>query len=217
MVALSSMACADYASVLARYVDTNGMVDYAALKAGRNPLDDYVASLEAPATEEWNEADWIAFWINAYNARTLQVIIDHYPTKSIRKIPGAWKKLKAPILGKPRTLDEIEHQILRKEYSEPRIHMALVCAAKSCPKLRNEPYKAARLDEQLADQSRDFLSRSDRFSVTGKTARISPIFKWFKRDFDSVPAFIKQYSGADISGLKIRYQPYDWSLNEQKP
>ena len=94
--------------------------------------------------------------------------------------------------------------------------MALVCAAKSCPKLRNEPYVAERLDEQLADQSRDFLSRPDRFKVEGDVAYVSQIFKWFKRDFESVPAFIKKYSGQDVSDLKIKYQPYDWSLNKQE-
>ena len=144
------------------------------------------------------------------------MILDHYPTEGIRKIPGAWKKLTFPVLGKERTLDEIEHRILRRKYAEPRIHMALVCAAKSCPRLRNEPYVGARLDRQLDDQSRDFLALPDRFRVDEEYARISPIFKWFKRDFESVPAFIQQYSGQDISDLKIKYQPYDWSLNEQE-
>jgi hypothetical protein len=207
---------ADYSDVLSNYVDDNGMVNYAALSNDRKPLDDYIQSLENLNTDGWTEQDWIAFWINAYNARTLQVVIDHYPTEGIRKISGAWKKLKVPILGKERTLDEIEHKILRKEYKEPRIHMALVCAAKSCPKLRSEPYVGSRLDEQLADQSRDFLSRPSRFKVEGNTAYISQIFKWFKKDFESVPDFIKTYSGQDISGLKIKYQSYDWSLNEQE-
>jgi hypothetical protein len=214
IVALSVRA--DYAQVLKNYVDDDGMVNYAALSKDREPLDQYIQSLENPETQGWSEQDWIAFWINAYNARTLQVIIDHYPTEGIRKIRGAWTKLKVPILGKERTLDEIEHKILRKQYAEPRIHMALVCAAKSCPTLRPEPYVASRLDEQLADQSRDFLSHPDRFRIEGEIARISPIFKWFKKDFNSVSGFIRQYSGQDISGLKIKYQPYDWSLNEQE-
>ena len=213
---LALSAGADYARVLMRYVDDEGMVDYAALSSDRKPLDEYIQSLETPATEGWGDRDWIAFWINAYNARTLQVIIDHYPVEGIKKIPGQWTRLKAPIFGKARTLDEIEHQILRKNFREPRIHMALVCAAKSCPKLRNEPYEAERLNEQLDDQSRDFLSQSDRFRVEGNYMRISPIFKWFKKDFDSVPDFISRYSGQDVSGLKIKYQRYDWSLNEQE-
>jgi hypothetical protein len=216
LILVSCPIRADYTEVLATHVDNNGMVDYAALSRERKPLDDYVRSLENPATDGWNEQDWIAFWINAYNARTLQVIIDHYPVEGIRKIPGAWTKLRAPILGKERTLDEIEHKILRKQYREPRIHMALVCAAKSCPKLRTEPYTGAKLDEQLADQSRDFLSQADRFKIDGKYARLSPIFKWFKKDFGSVPGFINRYSGRDISGMKIKYQHYDWSLNEQE-
>ena len=215
-VMASFTSVAEYAEVLKAYVDPNGMVNYAALSKDRKQLDDFIQSLETPNAEGWSEQDWIAFWINAYNARTLQVIIDHYPTEGIRKIRGAWTKLKVPILGQERTLDEIEHKILRKDYKEPRIHMALVCAAYSCPKLRNEPYVGSRLEEQLADQSRDFLSRPSRFKVEGNTAYISQIFKWFKKDFESVPGFIQQYSGQDISELKIKYQSYDWSLNEQK-
>jgi hypothetical protein len=207
---------AGYEEVLAAYVDSNGMVDYSALSRNRTSLDQYIASLEHPATTGWSEQDWIAFWINAYNARTLQVIIDHYPVPSIKKIRGAWSRLKFPVLGEERTLDDIEHSILRKQFHEPRIHMALVCAARSCPKLRNEAYKGKHLHEQLSEQSRDFLSRPDRFVIEGEHARISPIFKWFKRDFDSVPEFIFRYSGVDISGMKIKYQSYDWSLNEQQ-
>ena len=94
--------------------------------------------------------------------------------------------------------------------------MALVCAAHSCPKLRNEAYNGERLDEQLSEQARDFLSRPDCFMIEGEHARISPIFKWFQRDFDSVPEFIFRYSGKDISGMKIKYQSYDWSLNEKQ-
>jgi len=216
LIAIACSVQADYAEVLAEFVDDNGRVNYAGLSKNRKALDDYINSIASPVTDGWGEPDWIAFWINAYNARTLQVIVDHYPTEGIRKIPGAWTKLTVLILGKERTLDEIEHKILRKDYNEPRIHMALVCAANSCPKLRNEPYVAGRLDEQLTDQSRDFLSRPDRFRIEGKMARISPIFKWFKEDFDSVPGFIRRYSGQDISGLKIKYQHYDWALNEQE-
>lgn len=224
LMGIASAVHANYAEVLANYVDNNGMVSYAGLSEDRQPLDDYIQSLENPNTDGWTQQNWIAFWINAYNARTLQVIIDHYPIEnkrwfqpdnSIKQIPGAWDELTAKINGAARTLDEIEHEILRKQYSEPRIHMALVCAAKSCPKLRNEPYIAEKLDAQLADQSRNFLSRPDRFKADGNTAYLSPIFKWFVEDFDSVPEFIKTYSGKDISDRRIKYQSYDWSLNEQ--
>jgi len=217
-----------YAEVLSEYVDHASMVNYSGLSNDRKNLDTFIQSLEKIPPEVsngWKEADWIAFWINAYNARTLQVIIDHYPVSkrrkllypknSIRQIPGAWDKLTFPILGKDRTLHEIEHEILRKQFNESRIHMALVCAAKGCPKLRNEPYSGESLDEQLADQARDFFTRPDRFQIDGKYARISPILKWFKDDFRSVPAFIQKYSGQDIAGLKIKYLPYDWALNEQ--
>jgi len=225
LIGIAGAVQANYAEVLATYVDENGMVNYAGLSENRQPLDDYIESLQHPGAEGWTQKDWIAFWINAYNARTLQVIVDHYPIEnkrwfqpdnSIKQISGAWDELTAKINGAARTLDEIEHEILRKQYSEPRIHMALVCAAKSCPKLRNEPYVGEKLNDQLADQSRDFLSRPDRFKVDGKTAYLSPIFKWFADDFDSVSEFIKTYSDKDISDRRIKYQSYDWSLNEQQ-
>jgi hypothetical protein len=205
------------------------------------------------AQAKWPEADPIAFWINAYNALTLKTIIDHYPIQSswwtsrfypknrIRQIDGVWDKLKFGVIGKEMTLDEIEHQVLRKKFHEPRIHMALVCAAMGCPPLRNEPYEGTKLDAQLGDQARKFLHNPAKFSINAgkRQVEVSPIFKWFGEDF--VPAyggsadffrhskkesaflnFIAQYapeadakylrSGTDYS---VSHKGYDWSLNEQ--
>ncbi len=249
---------AGYAALLKTYVNDRGMVNYKDLKASRSQLDAFVATLgklQPNTYERWNQKDKIAFWLNAYNALTLQTIIDHYPIKSsfiksltwpknsIRQIDGAWNKIKFDVMGQKLTLEHIEHKILRTEFAEPRIHMALVCAAMGCPPLRNEPYIAAKLDEQLDDQTRKFLSNPAKFRLDTDKAilHLSPIFKWFANDFaKSYPQhtryrghkgpnaaviwFIDQYLSKEATLLrsvdsrtyKVRHLDYDWSLNEQK-
>jgi Protein of unknown function, DUF547 len=244
-----------YAQVLKQYVDDQGLVHYSELKKNRTALDQVAASLGAVTPETlsaWSTAEQLAFWINAYNAFTLQLIVDHYPIKagffsglaypknSIRQIPGAWDKVEFVVAGKKETLDAIEHTILRAKFQEPRIHMALVCAALSCPKLRNEPYTGKKLNEQLDDQTRGFLSQAEKFqiSVKDKSVKLSPIFKWFGKDFVSIYqtegrfAKLSQAENAvlnfvffyldeakqgkmDQIDLKVEYLNYDWTLNEQ--
>jgi len=238
---------ADYAEVLKAYVDENGMVDYQQLKARPQRLSAYVkaiATLPRPRYLTWDDRAKIAFWLNAYNGLTLKAIIDNYPIKasflksriypknSIRQIPGIWDKIKFTVMGR---------QVLRVEFNEPRIHMAMVCAALGCPPLRNEPYLGSRLDEQLDDQTRNFLGHRQKLRIDrGKgLVYLSPIFKWFKNDFvrtgasagnvgrhgkemSSVLSFIARYlDEADgryvrAGDFKVKYLDYDWSLNEQK-
>lgn len=243
----------DYALVLKSYVNDKGMVNYKELKSHREQLDAFakrLETLEPTVYSGWDDQKKIAFWLNAYNGFTLKAIIDHYPIKSsffkarlypknsIRQISGVWDKLKFPVMGRKRTLDEIEHEILRKEFSEPRIHMALVCAAMGCPSLRNEPYTGERLDEQLNDQASRFLKDPLKFRVDRKKKRVylSPIFKWFGEDFipkygtndkfrdydeSAVLNFISGYLSEEIQGyltaqeLSVKHLDYDWSLNEQ--
>lgn len=245
----------NYAYVLKTYVDDTGMVNYKALKNNREQLDSFVKSLgELPASafKAWDEKTQIAFWINAYNSLVLKVIIDNYPIKpsfftsliypknSIRQIDGVWDKITFQVMSTPMTLDEIEHGRLRKNYNEPRIHMALVCAAMSCPRLRNEPYTGEKLDKQLNAQTQQFLSDSDNFYVDKEknTVYLSSIFDWFGKDFipsynpsgksdkyspaeRAVLNFISKYVEKDTKeyiskqDFKIEYIKYDWSLNEQ--
>ena len=246
----------DYAKALATYVDDQGMVNYRKLKANPKDLLSYtkaMAALPRGQYEAWKDDAKIAFWLNAYNGLTLQAIIDRYPIKSsflksriypknsIRQIPGVWDKLKFTVMGQRVTLNHIEHKILRVKFNEPRIHMALVCAAVGCPPLRNEPYVGARLGEQLDDQARDFLASREKFRVDrGKrTVYVSRIFKWFGKDFIKTYAPARTLGGQSransavlnfLAGyldetaqsylrrgdLKVRYLDYDWSLNEQK-
>jgi len=217
-----SVAAQDLDALLKDHV-VNGRVDYRALKADPAPLKTYLA--EAGAVTEstfggWSEQQQLAFLINLYNAATLQLIVDHYPVESIKDIgsffKGPWDQPAVPMFGKTITLNTLEHKIIRPQYNEPRVHMALVCAAKGCPLLRSEAYTAERLNEQLDDQSRQYLATPAGLVIDRNkgTASISSIFKWYGDDFASVPTFVEMYSGESIDGLKIKYLSYDWSLNE---
>jgi hypothetical protein len=245
-----------YASVLEDFVDEFGRVDYYRLKVERQGLDSFIqilADVDPVDFETWPDRAQIAFWLNAYNALTLRVILDNYPIKSsffrslsypknsIRQIGGVWDKISFLVMGEPLTLDQIEHQILRRKYSEPRIHMALVCAAESCPYLRQEPYIGNELDFQLETQTRTFLSQRKNYFIDRENKRIylSSIFKWFGEDF--VDVYIPKSGFSDVNNKErsvlyfislhvpendrqylekgkysIRYAKYDWSLNERK-
>ena len=231
---------AAYARVLERFVTDDAHVRYAALKAGPTDLDEYLdslATLDPKGIEALPEADRIALWVNAYNAITLKTIIDsypiqgrglsalRYPASSIRQISGAWTDRGWVVAGSKMSLDDIEHKILRKRFHEPRVHMALVCAALGCPPLRAEPYDGARLGEQLDDQARRYLASPFGMKLEPERRRIavSAIFKWFAGDFDKedgVRAFLTRYAPeaarADLadSKTKITFLDYDWSLNE---
>ena len=233
----------DYAAVLSQYVDASGRVDYEKLKNNRQKLDKFnaaIGSVTRNTYESWTEEEKIAFLINAYNSLTLQAIVDNYPTESIRDIPGVWKRKKFKVIDQQVSLNDIEHEILRKEFDEPRIHMALVCASIGCPKLRTEPYTGEKLNAQLDDQTKVFLAIPDNFRIERPANRVyvSSIFKWFGKDFqqsygqkenfDNLNGketaflnFISQYlSPAEGNyltqgGYKVSYLDYDWSLNAQ--
>lgn len=202
---------------------SDGQVDYRALKAAPAALNAYLDTLAAVREREfktWREAQRIAFLANLYNAATLKLIVDHYPVESIKDIgsifSGPWDQKVVRLFGKTVTLNNLEHDILRKDYHEPRLHMALVCAAKGCPPLRSEAYVAERLNGQLDDQSRVYLTSPTgmRLDRAKSEVQLSAIFKWYGVDFTSVPAFVSKHSGQNVNGLKIRYVNYDWSLNE---
>jgi hypothetical protein len=251
----ASFSMGDYGKVLKTLVNDQGMVNYRGLKANPEQLQAFITALgqlDPQVYPGWSEKDKIAFWINAYNSLTLKAIIDHYPIhtsffgsfvypkNSIRQIPGVWDKLRFRVMGREMTLDEIEHSTLRKEFNEPRIHLALVCAARGCPPLRNEPYIGEKLDQQLDDQARRFLANPRKFAINRdqSTVYLSPIFKWFGGDFVKTygtnqgftgfsPAergvlnFITKYVKAQDreylrqGGYTVSCLDYDWSLNEQ--
>lgn len=194
--ALFDHSHAAWTNLLGRYV-RDGFVDYAGLKKdGQADLGAYLRSLESVCRghyDTWTRERKLAYWINAYNAYTVRLILNHYPLASIRKIgllPGAaFREDFIPLTGlrgKTLSLNDIEQEILRKDFSEPRIHFAIVCASKSCPTLRSEAYRAADLDRQLDEAARGFIrdSSKNRFDAASHKLYLSSIFKWFREDFE---------------------------------
>jgi hypothetical protein len=223
---------ARWGRVLDAFLSSN-RVDYAGLKANPAELDAYLAEVAAvPAADfaQWPRADRLALLLNLYNAATFKLIADHHPVKSIRSIgtlPGAaWRMPVVRLGGQLMTLDHLEHQIIRAEYAEPRIHFALVCAAVSCPPLRPEPFTGAKLEAQLDDQTRLFLADTakNRFDAAAGTLHLSPIFTWFKEDFTAgdtkLESWVKPFLPADAARalgaarrVKVKFTDYDWALN----
>ncbi|MCC5936361.1 MAG: DUF547 domain-containing protein [Lunatimonas sp.] len=215
--------------LLQKHVSADGSVDYPGFMKDKSQLEEYLASLseQAPDRQTWSEAEQLAYWINAYNAFTIKLIIYHYPVKSIRDIGP---KLNIPLIrtvwhleffeigGQKASLDEIEHAILRKEFEEPRIHFAINCASISCPALAREAYTAERLDEQLEYAARRFVNDSTKNRIQPGKVEISEIFSWFKGDFTksgSLIDFLNRYSDVKIHPeARMGYLPYDWNLNE---
>ncbi|MGB3495809.1 MAG: DUF547 domain-containing protein [Elainellaceae cyanobacterium] len=242
-VATEPFSYEPYAEVLQVYVDEGGQVDYEALQQNRQQLDQFNASIGAVSAatyESWSDEQKIAFLINAYNSFTLQSIIDQDPIKpSIRDIPGVWRIRTFDIAGQSKTLDNIEHQTLRTEFNEPRIHAALNCTALSCPPLRQEPYTAEQLDQQLDQQVEQWLSSPYGVQIDRDAGevKISEIFDWFGEDWltdygveagftgsDKERAalnFMTQYLDDDDAAYleagdyQVKYLDYDWSLNQQ--
>ncbi|MFH1919277.1 MAG: DUF547 domain-containing protein [Planctomycetota bacterium] len=223
--------------LLKKYVDKDGMVDYAtwkASKADRAALKQYLATLSAADPEaETTKEGKLAFWINAYNALTVHGILEVYPTDSIRNHTAAvfgyniWKDLLLPVGSEKYSLSDIEHEILRK-LEEPRIHVAIVCASIGCPRLLNEAYTPKKLETQLADNTRDFFGRKKNFQVdvARRSVRVSSILDWFGEDFGPSPqkalASLAQYIPDEPTrdliaseDFSVSYLDYDWSLNEQ--
>jgi len=214
---------------------TDGLVDYDAF-ARSSGFRAYLASLDGARLEGWGESERLAFWINTYNAWTIEQVNRHHERDSIRNIPrplgltplqGPWSERMVRAAGRELTLDEIEHEIVRKEFEEPHIHFALVCAALSCPPLRGEAYTGARLEEQLDDQARTFLlcsSGTNRVDAAAGTVWVSPIFVWYRGDFGGTDEALGRYlarywpEGPERSLLlsgrfRLRETDYDWTLN----
>lgn len=216
-------------------------VDYAAIKNEHAQLTHYLASLSAVSQSEfdsWQKAKQLAFLINAYNAFTVELILTKYPkVESIKELgsffSSPWSKAFILLLGKTRSLDNIEHDLIRGsgKYNEPRIHFAVNCASIGCPALREQAYTAKDLEHQLHHQTVRFLSDTSRNKVQGNTLKLSSIFKWYKGDFtkgfnsaNSLPQFLLLYADAlnlepeqqqklKNNDMKIKYLDYNWDLN----
>lgn len=211
-----------------KHVSPTGIVNYKGFIADSVSLNKYLDMLSAgaPDPKKWSKNDQIAFWINAYNAYTVKLIIRNYPLKGIKEIGGripfinsTWDIKFFSIGGTEMDLNNIEHGILRKDFEEPRIHFAVNCASVSCPKLRNEAYVGSRLDAQLNDQAKAFLADKGKNNIkNANEAKLSKLFKWFKGDFTKngdLISFINKYSTVKLNkDANLDFLDYDWNLNE---
>jgi hypothetical protein len=215
-----------YAELLNKYVK-EGYVDYAGLKAEEVKLDAYLKVLKETDAASLEEEEQLAFYINAYNAWTIKLILTAYPgVSSIKELRGLfqspWKKKVVALREGLLTLDDLEHDIIRRRFKDPRVHFAVNCASKGCPPLRSEPYRGEVLNLQLDEMTIAFINDPSRGRLEGETLYVSSIFKWYEEDFkDGVAAFFRWYArgelkkGLDALGdsVRIRYLDYDWSLN----
>ncbi len=214
-----------------------GMVDYDAF-AQSGAFKDYLASLGQADPSKLSEPERLAFWINAYNAYTIELINKYEERASVKNISegvgfertkGPWKEPIAKAAGKTYSLEEVENAIIRKQFHEPRVHFALVCAAMSCPPLRSEAYTGAKLDAQLDSQARTFVrdeARGSWVDVKQAVVHASRIFEWYKDDFGGNDAaighYIAQYYPESpekhllLGGhFKLEFLDYDWTLNSR--
>jgi hypothetical protein len=221
--------------ILKIYVDDSGLVDYNGI--AKDPaFRAYMKSLETVQPETMSHDGQLAFWINAYNAVTIDKVIKWKPEKSVREtfVPGVWTSTKFfttrdnTVAGKRMSQDDIENDILRKQFKDPRIHFAIVCASSSCPPLPRFAYTAENVQTKLQEETRKYLnsSRGTRIDSADNTLYLSKLFDWYKGDFESksgsVLNFIKPYLDEKTlaflnSGPKIAYLDYNWALNAQAP
>ncbi len=221
-------------ALLDRYLRTDNAdgvyrFDYAAVSdADYARLNDYLARLQSVDPLQHARAEQMAFWINLYNAQTVEIILREKPRRSIRStgsgwLPnGPWEEQITSVNGRPLSLDDIEHRILRPLWRDPRIHFAVNCASIGCPNLQPAAFSAATLEQQLDTAQREFLAHPRAITIKGKTLQLSKIFKWYREDFASDEAGLLQWlaarAPADIAERlsqwegPVRYR-YDWGLN----
>jgi Protein of unknown function, DUF547 len=212
--------------LLKKNVNSAGMVNYKSLQKDSAKLRKYtdLLSQNHPSDQFWSKNEQKAYWINAYNAFTVALILKNYPVKSIKEIGGkvpfvnsTWDIKFIKIEGKTYDLNNIEHNILRPIFKDPRVHFAINCASKTCAKLRNEAYVSEKLDAQLDDAGRQFLNdpTKTRNHISAEKAQLSMYFKWFSDDFGDIPTFINRFSDVKISAkTPIDFLEYNWNLNE---
>ncbi|MCB4799159.1 DUF547 domain-containing protein [Neotamlana laminarinivorans] len=210
-------------SLLQNHVSEEGNVDYVAFKNNQQALLNYIEALKTTykntnALKNATRNETLAFWINAYNALTIDLILKNYPLQSIRDLKDPWDQSLWQFGDKWFNLNTIEHKILRK-MNEPRIHFAIVCASISCPKLQNTAFTASNINEQLTEATESFLLDKTKNEISPNELKLSKIFKWFTKDFkgkgSNVIDFLNKYSEIEIEkNAKITYKDYNWNLNK---
>ncbi len=216
--------------LLSTYVDSDGMVDYEGIQqAHAEVLKPYLETLANAQVDGLSPDEELAFWINAYNALTIDLIVRHYPVEDIFETyeDNPFEKTVGVVAGNEVSLDELEHDFIDARFDDPRFHFALVCAAMSCPPLRQEAYTGDRLDQQLEEQTRQFIRDESHNQIEGQhaTIHLSTIFDWFEDDFGGSPEGVQQYLATFFDGetrarleaaaFAVEYNTYDWTLNDQ--
>lgn len=239
-LSLTSCKVSDYASdskpikhniwdsLLQKHVSEEGLVDYKGFLQDSARLKRYLDLLSRnhPNDTNWSRDQRLAYWINAYNAFTVKLIIDHYPTASIKDIKNGipfvntvWDIKFIEIEGRTYDLNNIEHGIIRPKFEEPRIHFAVNCASISCSKLQNFAYTADELDQQLTQSTEEFLADTGKNKISKDKVVLSKLFSWyggdFKTDGRSLIEFINQFTPTQVSSdAEIEYMDYNWNLND---
>ena len=218
-----------YGALLAAHVQ-NGVVEYGGLKKQGKQVQAVLDSLAAIDPATLSAADQKAYYINAYNLWTLELILEHWPgIRSIKEagsfIRSPWKRNFVRLHGGAVSLDDIEHGILRRQFSDPRVHFALNCASRSCPPLAAQPYRGESLDAQLEERTAAFINNPANTFVRQGRLHVSKIFDWYSDDFgggDGVWAFIRHYAGPQLAASlntvtdrRLLFTDYDWSLNDR--
>lgn len=217
-------------ALVKKHVNAQGFVDYQGFIRDSTELNRYLQLLESahPSDQGWSREEQMAYWINAYNAFTVQLIVRNYPVKSIKDIKrglafvnSVWDIKFIHIQGYSYDLNNIEHNILRPVFKDARVHAAVNCASYSCPRLLNEAYTAEKLERQLDSSMRSFVNDPVRNQISTEKAQISEIFKWFKGDFErdagSIRNFLNRYASIQITDkTDLSYLDYQWTLNETK-
>ena len=206
-----------FSSLLTAYVDAQGKVNYEGLKRELPKLDAYLSELEKKTVaEDWSRSEKLAYWINTYNAFTIKLILNHYPVQSITNIAGGkpWDEKWITLGSRTYSLNQIENDIIRPQFNEPRIHFAVNCAARSCPPLANKAFTPTNLESLLEIQTKAFINNQKYNQITADRIQISKIFDWYGSDFKDLVSFLNKYSVVAINAdAKIEFSDYDWSLN----
>ncbi len=204
--------------VLRRHVNPDGDVNYKSLRLDHSMLDAYLVSLRENAPNEtWTREDSLVYWINAYNGFTIDLILDNYPLASIKDLDGGepWDVKRIQLGDSTYSLNQIENEIIRPQFKDPRIHFAVNCAAASCPPIRQESYYAKRVDTQLEQQAKKFINDETYNRLDGDTFTVSKVFDWYGGDFGDLAAYLGKYRELP-AGVDLEFGEYDWSLNKQE-
>ena len=231
----------EFDRLLAEHVSTDASglnrVSYQAFdKDDRMRLASYIKTLEGTDPATLDRGEQFALLVNLYNAKTIQIVLDNYPVKSIKDISlggsllsavtgGPWKKKVTSIKGTPLSLDDIEHEILRPLFSDPRVHYAVNCASVGCPNLNRQAYSGRELDSQLDAAAKAFINSSRGVDVSDGSLKVSSIFVWFQEDFggddESLIAHLRKYTEGERASVLERARHvdddfYDWTINDRK-